>query len=361
MGYGYLHRGRIVEPDAITGGYIVEIPTLAPGGRRMGPFAALVPNLPIGERVVLASLGESRDEMVIIGRVPGASTPIGEIPGLQAALDALTAQDVVLDGRLDVVEPIVSSHTGTLASHTSTLATHTTQIADKVSTTSVGVAGGVASLDGTGKHPSSELNTGVELISRKNAASGYAGLDSSSKLTGSQQVYATSVNDVNNANAAGSANTAARGDHVHRGDLTVYCVQREDDATLGTSASTTRVALHTVALTGLLVNTMYRVQVKVTAYSSVTNDHVRAALYKTSTAGTVLDHSTNTTITIGGGDVHNLLLDYVYKTGAAETSVTIVVAAWREGGTGTATFKAWAGMPYKFQVTQLGLASLNTF
>ena len=37
-------------------------------------------------------------------------------------------------------------------------------------------------------------HTGYQLESEKNAASGYAGLDASSKLTGSQQVYGTLVN-----------------------------------------------------------------------------------------------------------------------------------------------------------------------
>lgn len=135
MNYGYLHRGRIVEYDPVTGGYIVEIPTLAPG-RRMGPYPSLAPNLPAGQRILLASLATSRDEMVIIGRNPGAAPTMSEIPGLVAALNgkADDSEITALDGRLDVVEPLVADHTTTLADHTTTLAGHTTTLADHTTT-----------------------------------------------------------------------------------------------------------------------------------------------------------------------------------------------------------------------------------
>lgn len=343
MSYGYLHRGRIIELDVSTGGYIVEIPSLAPG-RRMGPFAALAPNLPVGQRVVLASLGTSRDELVIIGRIPGTPPGIGEIPGLQAALDALEAEDVVLDGRLDVIEPIVSSHT--------------TQIAGKVSSSSVGQPGGVASLDGTGKHPSSELNTGVELTSRKNAASGYAGLDASSKLTGSQQVYSTSATTVTTANSAGAANTASRGDHAHALPVavqrTVWLVQREDDTTLATATNATRVTIHSAAVTGLTAETVYRIDIKVPAYCTVTGAKMRISLHKTSSANPTLDDSTPEVQAVGADEVHALRLTYYYKTLAAETAVTFIVSGYRYAGTGNVVFVAFNGMPYTFEMTQVG-------
>lgn len=344
--YGYLHSATVHSLDEVTGAVYLQNVPLAPTSR-WGPVATCVFGLQPGDRVVTASLGTSRDNLMVIGKVGDRLPDIGDIPGLALAL-------AELDGRLDVVEPIVAANTAAITANT-------TAIAGKVSTSTVGQPNGVGSLDATGKQPAAQINAGVQLTSGKNSANGYAGLDASSKLTGSQQVYASSISPVGSVAAAGSADTAARGDHTHLGDRTVWAVQREDDATLGTSASTTRVTLHTVALTGLLASTPYRVQVKLPAHSSVSSDHVRAGLYKTSTAGTVLDQSTNERIFVGNGDVHNLVLDYIYKTGAAETSVTLVVAGWREVGTGTATFKAWAGMPYKFQVTQLGLANLNAF
>lgn len=122
MSYGYLHRGRVVELDVTTGGYFVEIQTLAPS-RRMGPFPSVVPNLPIGQRIVLASLGTSRDDLVIVGRVPGTAPTIGQIPGLQAALDAKAddTEITALDLRLDAAEATLISHTGTLSTHSGEL------------------------------------------------------------------------------------------------------------------------------------------------------------------------------------------------------------------------------------------------
>lgn len=345
MSYGYLHRGLVLEYDATTGGYVVEIPTLG-AGKRMGPFPSAVPNLPEGERVILGSLGSSRDEMLIIGRIPGVEPTIGEIPGLQAALDAKAddTEITVLDGRLDVIEPIVSAHT--------------TQIAGKISSSVIGQPGGVASLDGTGKHPSGELNAGVELISRKNAASGYAGLDASSKLTGSQQVYSTSTAAVANTGSAGAANTASRGDHVHAlpvvAQRTVWLVQREDNATLATATSATRVTIHSAAVTGLTENTVYRIDIKVPAYCTVTGAKMRISLHKTSSANPTLDDSTVEVQSVGTDDVHGLRLTYYYKTLAAETSVTFIVSGYRYAGTGNVVFVAFSGMPYTFEMTQVG-------
>lgn len=350
MTYGFLHRGRVLAYDPVTEGYEVEIPALG-SGQRMGPFASSVPNLPEGERVVLASLGTSRDEMVIVGRVPGVEPEIGEIPGLQAALDALEDADAVLDGRLDVVEPIV-------AGHTSLLATHTSQIAGKIDASTAGQPNGVATLDGTGRHPAGQLNTGVELISRKNAASGYAGLDASSKLTGSQQVYSTTTAPVAATSAAGVANTASRGDHVHALPVvvqrTVWLVQREDNATLATATSATRVTIHSAATTGLTAETVYRIDIKVPAYCSVSGAKMRISLHKTSSANPTLDDSTVEVQSVGNDEVHGLRLTYYYKTLVAETAVTFVVSGYRYSGTGNVVFVAFNGMPYTFEMTQVG-------
>lgn len=356
MSYGFLHRGRVIEFDTTTGGYVVEVQTLAPT-RRMGPFPSLVPGLVAGQRIVLASMSTSRDDMVILGRAPGLPPNIGDIPGLQAALNALTAEDVVLDGRLDVIEPIVSGHTILLA-------THTTQIAGKVDSSTVGQPNGLATLDSSGKHPAAQLNSGVELTSRKNAASGYAGLDASSKLTGSQQVYSASATTVTTANAAGSADTASRGDHAHALPVTTqrtaWLVQREDNATLATATSATRVTIHSAATTGLTENTVYRIDIKVPAYCTVTGSKMRISLHKTSSANPTLDDSTPEVQAVGTDEVHALRLTYYYKTLAAETAVTFIISGYRYAGTGNVVFIAFNGMPYTFEMTQVG-TGYNTF
>lgn len=213
--YGYAHRGQAVAQDATTGGWTVRCAALAPG-RIMGPFPSMVAGLVAGDRVALVSVGTSRDDLLIIGRMPGA------LPS-----------------------------------------------------------------------------------------------------------------------------------DAHR---TVRRVQRADGASLGTSASTTPVALHTVALTGLTPNTIYRVAAKVAASSTVAADDLRAVLYKTSTAGTLLDSSTQERQSVGSADVHALRVAYDYRTGPSETAVTFVVAGYRAAGLGTVTFAALAAAPYQFEVTQVGTA-----
>lgn len=96
--------------------------------------------------------------------------------------------------------------------------------------TARGVANGVASLNGSGLVPGAQIPTlstaqipdlsaTYVAASRINAASGVAGLDASSKLSGAQQLYSATgtVVAVGSANAGGAANSAARGDHVHAG------------------------------------------------------------------------------------------------------------------------------------------------
>jgi hypothetical protein len=83
--YGYMHLGRIVSVESQ--GYSCEIITRAPG-LRWGPVQSMVAGLTVGERVVLAQLGESVDSLVIVGRLPGRAGEISDIVGLQAALDA---------------------------------------------------------------------------------------------------------------------------------------------------------------------------------------------------------------------------------------------------------------------------------
>jgi hypothetical protein len=134
---------------------------------------------------------------------------------------------------------------------------------------------------------------------------------------------------------------------------TVRRVQRSDGATLATSTSTTPQVVHTVALTGLKVSTTYNVFARCTAFSNAANDKLRLTLYKTSTAGTLLDTSTEETQVTASGDVHGLWFSYDYTTGGAETAVTFVVAGYRAAGSGTVTFRASTDQPYQFRVTEV--------
>ncbi len=123
--YGPHERARIVAVDEGSGGYVVEV-TARAQGRRWGPVMSTVPGLEVGDRVLLAQVGTSADEYVIIGRIPGTYPVFSDIPGLQDALDAKadaadlsdlsdtvaghTATLGTLGDRLDVVEPVVTAH-----------------------------------------------------------------------------------------------------------------------------------------------------------------------------------------------------------------------------------------------------------
>lgn len=141
---------------------------------------------------------------------------------------------------------------------TSTLLARNDHTHNGVPTAAKGAANGVATLDGSTKIPIAQIPTGTssstvaigndsrlsdartplththaesdvtnlttdltarQLTSEKNQANGYAGLNGSSKLTASQQVYAVVGNivAVGDTAAAGTSDTAARGDHVHPG------------------------------------------------------------------------------------------------------------------------------------------------
>lgn len=134
--YGYLHQGRVISFDAASGGYNLESVGLARTSR-WGPVASSVPGLQVGDRVVLGATGVSRDNLVIIAKVGMTFPGIPDIPGLVAALagkadDSEIAAILVLigdlDTRLDVLEPVVSGHTGTLSTHAGLLTAHGTEL-----------------------------------------------------------------------------------------------------------------------------------------------------------------------------------------------------------------------------------------
>jgi hypothetical protein len=166
--YGYAHRARVVRLGDAEETYLVEVPDLAPG-ILSGPFMSAVRDLQPGDSVLVVQLGVTSGNLVIVGRLPERPPPftlpieIGDVTGLTAALDdratdvelaalqdavnlslsdigdkddeqdgrldvletaraaleaadtALAAADAALDARLDVVEPLVTTHTGQIS------------------------------------------------------------------------------------------------------------------------------------------------------------------------------------------------------------------------------------------------------
>lgn len=172
--YGYLHRGRVLRPGEAEGHYVVHIPALAPGCAS-GPFQSTVRDLQTGDNVLLAQVGLTGGDLVVVGRLPergpDVTLPIAisDVTGLQTALDnratdaelaaavstlnaSITTEhntnvtqdgrltsvegrmttnealDVTQNGRLTTAEGNITTNTGTIGGHTSTLATHTSQI-----------------------------------------------------------------------------------------------------------------------------------------------------------------------------------------------------------------------------------------
>lgn len=119
--YGYLHLGRILKQDPVTGGYEVESVPLARTSK-WGPVASCVPGLRKGDRVILAAAGTSRDVLTIIGKVGATMPEVADVTGLLAALhskasavdvdvlrdrlDAAGLDLATLDGRMDAVEAV---------------------------------------------------------------------------------------------------------------------------------------------------------------------------------------------------------------------------------------------------------------
>lgn len=83
--YGYLNRGKIIGQDPVTGGYLMESVGLARTSK-WGPSPSCVPGLKKGDKVILASAGTSRDDVIIIAKIDAAFAGIPDIEGLLEAL-----------------------------------------------------------------------------------------------------------------------------------------------------------------------------------------------------------------------------------------------------------------------------------
>jgi hypothetical protein len=114
--YGYLHLGKVLNRDPVTGAYFLESVGLA-RTQKWGPCASTVAGLQKGDRVVLGATGTSRDPLTILGKIGAGPLTIDQVQGLLAALEdkasvvaveSLAAQLAELDGavdaRLDAVE-----------------------------------------------------------------------------------------------------------------------------------------------------------------------------------------------------------------------------------------------------------------
>ena len=145
MAAGLIYAGRVV--DTTVGGPLVVVPQIG-GTASYGPLPSAVPDLAIGEVVLVTSLGVSRDQLVVLGRMAGRVPEVGEIPGLAtrlAGIDALDAtqngrlgsvesKNTEQDGRLGNVETVNTTQGGAITSNTTAITTLRADTVGKVST-----------------------------------------------------------------------------------------------------------------------------------------------------------------------------------------------------------------------------------
>jgi len=145
MAAGLIYAGRVV--DTTVGGPLVVVPQIG-GTASYGPLPSAVPDLAVGEVVLVTSLGVSRDQLVVLGRMAGRVPEVGEIPGLAtrlAGIDALDAtqngrlgsvesKNTEQDGRLGNVETVNTTQGGAITSNTTAITTLRADTVGKVST-----------------------------------------------------------------------------------------------------------------------------------------------------------------------------------------------------------------------------------
>jgi hypothetical protein len=112
--YGSLLRGRVLKAGPITGTWMVSVPAAAPGSS-WGPMSSLAPDIVAGDLVLLAQVGTTRGDLVIIGKVPGAYPAYGSLPGLTAALAALSSGEASLNASVTSLNTGVASLNTTVA------------------------------------------------------------------------------------------------------------------------------------------------------------------------------------------------------------------------------------------------------
>jgi hypothetical protein len=123
--FGTMHRGIVVAVD--THGATVEIPLLAPNAP-MGPYPTAVPNLAIGEAVLLSQISTSRDSLAIIGRIPGRAPTIAEIATLTATLTAIQAAATALTTRVGTDETNIAANATAITANAVAIAAHGTRL-----------------------------------------------------------------------------------------------------------------------------------------------------------------------------------------------------------------------------------------
>lgn len=109
--FGTLHRGSVRETEQVgpTQAVWVECPDIAPG-KVLGPLSSLAPDLDVGERVLIACIGNNISDVVILQRWTPRWPEVSEVPGLATRLGELAT-----DADVDLLTERVNRNTGDLA------------------------------------------------------------------------------------------------------------------------------------------------------------------------------------------------------------------------------------------------------
>jgi hypothetical protein len=119
--FGSMHRGLVVAVD--THGVTVEVPLLAPNAP-MGPYPTAVPNLAVGEAVLLSQISTSRDSLAVIGRIPGRAPTIAEILTLASTLTTIQSAATALAARVTTAEGNITTNTTNITANAVAIAAH---------------------------------------------------------------------------------------------------------------------------------------------------------------------------------------------------------------------------------------------
>lgn len=210
MATGYVYPGRVVAIDP--GGPIVVVPLLAQSAR-WGPLPSAVPDLTVGEQVIVTSLGTSRDQLVILGRLPGRAPTIEEIPDLPEQLNAVNTRIDAVEIDNDTDRAMLTDHETRIAAATAKNTTQDTRLtgvegrATSLETRATSLEGRATTVEGR----ASALETRATSIEGVNTTQDGRLTAVESKNT-TQDTRLTATETVANAAATGAALTTLRGD-----------------------------------------------------------------------------------------------------------------------------------------------------
>lgn len=111
------------------------------------------------------------------------------------------------------------------------------------------------------------------------------------------------------------------------------------------------ITVSTYNFVGDVIGRRYRATVEVPCFSNTTNDRMRAGI---SFDSSIVAYSTVENQYVGGSDVHSLRAVYEWTETTDNAAHTIITTIARFGGSGQITAEAFATVPYRFTIDDIG-------